>query len=224
VTTPGAVVWFKRDLRCRDHAPLVQAQHFDNAAALVVVEPAWLESPECDPRHVAFWLDSVAQLQAALAAKGLPLIVRVGAMPQMLQALRREFAFTHLFSHEETGPGWSYTRDLAVAAWCRDQGVVWTESPQSGVVRRLRSRSGWAARWAQRMNAPECTSKAASRRRQACGRPCCPRCQRCQRCMLWACQSRRSPSRPVVNTLPRRCCKASCPAVAATTAARCQAR
>ena len=157
VTAPGALVWFKRDLRCRDHAPLVQAQHFANAAALVVVEPAWLDSPECDPRHVAFWLDCVAQLQVALAARGMPLIVRMGAMPQVLQALRREFAFTHLFSHEETGPGWSYSRDLAVAAWCRDQGVEWTESPQTGVVRRLRSRSGWAARWAQRMQAPECT-------------------------------------------------------------------
>ena len=156
MTTPGAVVWFKRDLRCRDHAPLLQALHFESAAALVVIEPAWLESPECDARHVAFWLDCVAQLHVALAAKGLPLIVRVGAVPQVLHALRREFAFTHLFSHEETGPGWSYTRDLAVAAWCRDQGVVWTESPQTGVVRRLRSRNGWAARWAQRMNAPEC--------------------------------------------------------------------
>ena len=154
MTPTGALVWFKRDLRCSDHAPLAQAQHFERAAALVVVEPAWLESPECDARHVAFWLDSVTQLQAALAAKGLPLIVRVGAVPQVLHALRREFAFTHLFSHEETGSGWSYTRDLAVAAWCRAEGVAWTESPQTGVVRRLRSRNGWAARWAQRMDAP----------------------------------------------------------------------
>ncbi len=153
---PAALVWFKRDLRCRDHAPLAQALHFDSAAGLVVVEPAWLESPECDARHVAFWHSSVAQLQAALAAKGLPLIVRVGAMPQVLQELQRQFAFTHLFSHEETGPGWSYTRDLAVADWCRAQGVSWTEFPQTGVVRRLRSRSGWAARWARRMQAPEC--------------------------------------------------------------------
>ena len=112
----------------------------------MVIETAWLESPECDARHVAFWLDSVVQLQAALAAKGLPLIVRTGAVPQVLHELRREWAFTHLFSHEETGSGWSYSRDLAVAAWCRDQGVVWTESAQTGVVRRLRTRNGWAAR------------------------------------------------------------------------------
>jgi len=42
-----------------------------------------------------------------------------------------------------------------LAGWCRDQGVQWTEMPQTGVVRRLRSRAGWASQWAQRMNAHE---------------------------------------------------------------------
>jgi len=148
-------VWFKRDLRMRDHAPLAEAMHFENALGLVVIEPQWLQSPECDPRHVGFLLDCVTELQRDLAARGLPLLVRSGAMPQVLQSLRREVPFSHLFSHEETGPGWSYARDLAVAEWCRSQGVHWTESPQTGVVRRLRSRTGWAGRWAQRMNAPE---------------------------------------------------------------------
>ena len=155
MTATAALVWFKRDLRVRDHAPLAEAMHFESALGLLVIEPQWLQSPECDPRHVGFLLDCVAELQRDLAARGLTLLVRTGAMPEVLQALRREFAFTHLFSHEETGPGWSYTRDLAVAVWCRSQGVHWVESPQTGVVRRLRSRTGWAGRWAQRMNAPE---------------------------------------------------------------------
>jgi len=155
VTGPAALVWFKRDLRVRDHAPLAEAMRFENALGLVVIEPQWLASPECDPRHVAFLLDCVAQLKGDLAQRGLPLLVRCGAMPQVLQDLRREFAFTHLLSHEETGSGWSFARDLAVAEWCRAQGVEWVESPQTGVVRRLRSRTGWAGRWASRMNAPE---------------------------------------------------------------------
>ena len=158
MASPTALVWFKRDLRVRDHAPLAEAMHFDKAIGLVVIEPQWLESPECDPRHVGFLLACVAELQRDLAARGLPLLVRTGAMPQVLQSLRREFPFTHLFSHEETGTGWSYTRDLAVADWCRSQEVSWTELPQTGVVRRLRSRTGWAGRWAQRMNAPESTA------------------------------------------------------------------
>lgn len=153
--TSRALVWFKRDLRVRDHAPLTEAVRFDEALALFVIEPEWLASPECDARHVRFLLDALAPLRDDLAARGLPLVVRVGSALQVLAELRHEFAFGQLLSHEETGPGWSYARDRAVGAWCRAQGVAWQEFAQTGVVRRLRSRAGWAGRWAQRMNAPE---------------------------------------------------------------------
>ena len=51
---------------------------------------------------------------------------------------------TDLVSHEETGNLWTYARDRRVGAWARETGVRWTELPQSGVVRRLASRDGWA--------------------------------------------------------------------------------
>ncbi len=149
-----ALVWFKRDLRLQDHAPLAEAARCESALALFIIEPAWLASPECHPRHVTFLLESLAPLRDALAARGLPLLVRVGEAVQVLAELRRSFAFSHLFSHEETGPGWSYERDKAVARWCQTQGVAWTEWPQTGVVRRLKDRWGWAGRWQARMDAP----------------------------------------------------------------------
>ena len=158
-----ALVWFKRDLRLADHAPLTAAAACEEAAALFVIEPDWLASPEFDAQHLEFTLACLAPLRAALAARGLPLLVRVGPLPQVLAELRREFDFSHLFSHEETGPGWTYQRDLAVAAWCREAGVAWQEWPQTGVVRRLRSRSGWAGRWQQRMEAPQVAEAAAWR-------------------------------------------------------------
>ena len=34
MTGPAALVWFKRDLRVRDHAPLAAAQHVERALAL----------------------------------------------------------------------------------------------------------------------------------------------------------------------------------------------
>ena len=155
---PRALVWFKRDLRMHDHAPLVAAlqltaQHAD-ALALFIIEPEWLQSPECDTSHVDFCLACVAELRVALAARGLPLLVRVGSAVPVLAALHAELGFTHVLSHEETGPGWSYARDIAVGAWCKAQQVVWQEFTQTGVVRRLRSRTGWAKRWQARMDAP----------------------------------------------------------------------
>lgn len=148
------LVWLKRDLRLADHAPLAMAARAGQAVALYVVEPEWLASPECDAQHVAFARAQLRSLRVDMAARGLPLLIRFGAVPTVLAALHQAFPFTQLLSHEETGPGWSYKRDRAVARWCRRAGVNWTEVPQSGVVRRLRDRSGWARQWQERMDAP----------------------------------------------------------------------
>jgi deoxyribodipyrimidine photo-lyase len=149
-----ALVWFKRDLRVHDHAPLVAALAHTDALALFVIEPEWLQSPECDASHVDFALGCLSELRAALERRGLPLLVRVGKVVAVLQHLHQELAFTHLLSHEETGSDWSYARDVQVAAWCQTTGTLWQEFSQTGVVRRLRSRSGWAQRWQARMDAP----------------------------------------------------------------------
>ena len=151
---PRALVWFKRDLRIHDHAALAAAQAYGDALALFVIEPEWLQSPECDASHVDFALGCLAELRGALAALGMPLLVRVGSAVLVLAQLQQELGFTHLLSHEETGPGWSYARDVQVAAWCRANHIAWREFSQTGVVRRLRSRSGWALRWQARMDAP----------------------------------------------------------------------
>lgn len=149
-----ALVWFKRDLRLHDHAPLLAAADCDRALAVFVIEPEWLRSPEFAPRHLAYLLQCLRPLREALARRGLPLLVRSGSLPEVFEPLRRDYAFTHLFSHEETGPGWSYARDRAVARWCRAAGVSWRQWPQNGVVRGLRRREGWARQWQLRMDAP----------------------------------------------------------------------
>ena len=149
-----ALIWFKRDLRIHDHAALVAAQSHRDALALFVIEPEWLESPECDTSHVDFLLRCLAELRVALGQLGLPLWMRVGSAVTVLAQLHNEVGYTHLLSHEETGPGWSYVRDRQVASWCMSAGITWQEFTQTGVVRRLRSRSGWAERWQERMDAP----------------------------------------------------------------------
>jgi len=155
IASQRALVWFKRDLREHDHAALAAAQSHPDALGLFIIEPDWLQSPECDASHVDFALGCLRELRAALALRGMPLLVRVGHAVEVLDKLHAEVGFTHLLSHEETGSGWSYQRDLNVAAWCRLQRAQWQEFNQTGVVRRLRSRSGWAKRWQSRMDAPQ---------------------------------------------------------------------
>ena len=86
-----ALVWFKHDLRVRDHAPLAAAAHSAQALALFVIEPEWLNSAECAPQHLAFTLANLTDLRAELAQRGLPLLVRTGSMLDVLTELRRSF-------------------------------------------------------------------------------------------------------------------------------------
>ena len=89
MTAPTALIWFKRDLRVRDHAPLAEAARFEGALGLVVIEPEWLDSPECHHRHVHFLLDCVAELQRDLALRGLPLSMTEDNLAHMTQAAQK---------------------------------------------------------------------------------------------------------------------------------------
>ena len=154
LTPQRALVWFKRDLRVHDHAPLVAASAFADALAIFIIEPEWLSSPDCDASHVDFALTCLAELRIALAERGLPLLVRVGSAVPVLAQLHNELAFTHMLSHEETGAAWSYARDRHVARWCASTRINWQQFSQNGVVRGLSNRAGWAKRWQARMDAP----------------------------------------------------------------------
>ena len=140
------VVWFKRDLRVHDHAPLVRAAAQGPVLALYITEPSLLASDLFDASHAAF----IEQSLAALAH----LVRRWGEAVPVLQTLHQATGFTHLWSHEEIGQRLTWDRDRAVLAWCRATGVHWTELPQCGVVRPLPTRDGWARRWDRRMAAP----------------------------------------------------------------------
>ena len=148
------VVWFKRDLRIVDHAPLVEASCRGPVLPLYVVEPELWQQQDASARQWAFCREALVELRQALAALGMPLVVRRGEVVAVLARAHRHFGVAHLWSHEETGNGWTYARDRRVAAWARSQGIPWSERPQFGVVRPLPSREGWAGRWEARMASP----------------------------------------------------------------------
>lgn len=148
------LVWFKRDLRVADHEPLACAASRGPVAALYVYEPSVLRSPEFDACHLGFINDCLAELRDALARIGCPLLIRVGECPEVMREIHRTYGLHALWSHEETGLEVTYARDRRVGAWCRSQGIEWHELPQCGVIRRLKTRDGWARRWDRRMSMP----------------------------------------------------------------------
>lgn len=148
------VVWFKRDLRIHDHAPLLDAAAHGPVLCLYVLEPSLWAQPDSALQHFQFLRESLRDLAQQLRECGAPLQLAVGEAPEVLARLHALRPFARLVSHEETGNGATYTRDLAVARWCIRQGVEWREWPQHGVVRRLRSRDRWHVLWQAHMQAP----------------------------------------------------------------------
>ncbi|MEB3200598.1 MAG: FAD-binding domain-containing protein [Synechococcaceae cyanobacterium] len=148
---PLQIVWFKRDLRCADHEPLLLASRLGPVLPLVVVEPELWQQADASARQWAFVRECLLELRRELAALGQPLVVRLGTAVQVLEQARLRFGIAGLWSHQETGNGWTYARDRQVLAWARRHGIAWTELPPYGVTRRLASRDGWARRWQQRM-------------------------------------------------------------------------
>ncbi|WP_415402525.1 FAD-binding domain-containing protein [Tateyamaria sp. SN3-11] len=140
------VLWFKRDLRITDHPALARAAALGDVIPLYVFEPDYWAQTDVSGRQFDFVTESVAALRADLRGIGLTLVVRVGRVVDVLEDLSRAAPFNHLISHEETGSAWTYARDRDVAAWAAGQVVRWEELTQSGVIRRLNGRDGWAAR------------------------------------------------------------------------------
>ncbi len=87
--TGKTVVWFRRDLRLSDHAPLVAA------AQRGQVIPVYILPSEADEESLGaaskWWLHhSLKQLERALEAKGLRLIYRSGPLLQALDEICQE--------------------------------------------------------------------------------------------------------------------------------------
>jgi len=151
MTEPVHIVWFKRDLRVADHRPLAAAAKLGPVLPLYIVEPDLWAQPDASARQWAFAAESLTELQSALAALGQPLCVRVGDAVTIFRDIHERHGIASVWSHEETGNGFTFRRDLAVAAWAKAEGVPWHEPRQFGVIRRLKSRNGWASAWDQDM-------------------------------------------------------------------------
>lgn len=149
------VVWFKRDLRLTDHAPLAMAAASgEPVLALYIVEPGLWQQPDSSSRQWAFLRECLEDLDAGLRQRGNRLVVMTGEAVDVLARLHRLRPITALHAHEETGTLWTYARDKAVARWARQASVPFLETQHFGVWRRLSSRDGWAARWDRMMGTP----------------------------------------------------------------------
>ncbi|WP_111494544.1 FAD-binding domain-containing protein [Marinobacter bohaiensis] len=142
------LVWFKRDLRIQDHAPLAAAAEYgEPVLPLYVVEPDYWQLPDTSRRQWAFIADSLASLHRQLTRLGAPLRVERGEVTAVFERLHQTHGIKRVLAHEETGNDWTFRRDRRVIDWCTERGIAFREWSQFGVVRRLPDRDLWDQAW-----------------------------------------------------------------------------
>jgi deoxyribodipyrimidine photo-lyase len=147
------IVWFKRDLRVNDHAPLLAASKLNiPMLPLYVVEPDYWKKSFSSRRHWHFIYDCLYDLNVSLTNLGQPLIVKVGDICDIIESIQAEYNICGVYSHEETGNLWTFNRDIRVKKICTVNNIPTHEYPSNGIVRKLSSRNNWSAIRNQRMS------------------------------------------------------------------------
>ena len=148
------VVWYRRDLRTEDHQPLSLASAAGGCLPLFIADDSIWQAPDASPNQWDFVADSLRELRQALAALGLPLLIRHGTSLEIFKHLHRLLKISAVYSHRETVNRVSRRRDNTIGVWLKSQSIPWHQSTVGGVIPGLRSRDGWAARWEQTMGHP----------------------------------------------------------------------
>ena len=149
-----SVVWFKRDLRVHDHAALHEALKNGPTLCLYLIEPTLWSTACVATQHYQFLLESLRDLYKEIKHRGSVLHVVTGEAVDVFDRLYHLAPFHLLCSHEETGDAVSYERDRAVARWCRQRSIAWSQSQQFGVTRGLKDRDHWKKFWDQHIKQP----------------------------------------------------------------------
>ena len=125
----SALVWFRRDLRVRDHAALHHAlKHHGRVHCVFVFDTAILDPlPSRQDRRVEFIWQSVKELDDELSGlrPGAGLVVRHGDAREVLPRLAQEWGVQEVVCSEDYEPD-AIRRDDAVARALEASGVAFT--------------------------------------------------------------------------------------------------
>jgi len=152
------IVWFKRDLRLEDHAPLKAAIEDGRPTLLLYTfEPHLIEDEKTkyDLRHWRFVWESLRELNQRLEAHQTLIHICYAPSLQVFTYLKERYDVQHLYSYRETGIWATYQRDKEVAAWAKEAGVRWVEFQTGGVIRGLKNRKQWPKRYIEVLSAPQ---------------------------------------------------------------------
>jgi deoxyribodipyrimidine photo-lyase len=149
------IVWFKRDLRLKDHEALTTA--INNGLPIILIycfEPSLVRAAQSGDRHWRFVWQSLEDMNRDLAQWDAKVHIFYQEVLPVFQCLSTQFKVQQVFSHVETGIKITYDRDKAIADYFSSQGIVWNEFQQQGVTRGRKDRRNWSKDWYAFMTGP----------------------------------------------------------------------
>ncbi|MGF1537920.1 MAG: cryptochrome/photolyase family protein [Elainellaceae cyanobacterium] len=148
------LVWFRRDLRIHDHAPLYRAARRGAVVPVFVLDRALLHHPETAPARVQFMLESLGTLDQDLQSRGGRLILRYGDPVAVLPELVRQTQAEGIYAYVDFERIYGRVRDARLNRTLAEQGmkVRWFEPP--GTTAALVSYPRYRNLWFEQMDQP----------------------------------------------------------------------
>jgi deoxyribodipyrimidine photo-lyase len=149
------IVWFKRDLRLSDHAPLQKASVTNEPTLLLYLfEPSVMNNYDSDIRHWRFVYESLADLNLRLREYDLEILICHDEAETVFEKLCETFNVKNISSYQETGVKLTYKRDKSLQKLFKSKNVTWQESQTSGIQRGLMHRKTWKEDWYDEVQKP----------------------------------------------------------------------
>lgn len=149
------VVWFKRDLRLRDHEPLKKAIESGLPVILVYFfEPELVAAPQSDARHWRFAYQGLQDINFQLASFDTKVHFYCTRPLDFFEKLIPIYQVKTVYSHIETGIKVTFDRDSSMKRFFKENHIIWNEYAQQGVKRGRRNRKNWSQEWYAMMSQP----------------------------------------------------------------------
>ena len=149
------IIWFKRDLRLKDHLPLKKAVDSDLPLLMIyVLEPSLISAPYSDDRHWRFVIESINDINEKLKSLEQRIVILYGEVINVFKGILNHYQIENVFSHMETGTWLTYQRDISVGEFLEEKNIVWREYQYNAVIRGLRNRDTWNEKRTKIINDP----------------------------------------------------------------------
>jgi deoxyribodipyrimidine photo-lyase len=148
------LLWFRRDLRLRDHPALARAAQRGSVVPVFILDPSLLHHPETGSARVSFMLECLRSLDRELRQHGGYLVLRYGQPEQILPELIRQTGADGVYALEDIERVYGRVRDYRINQVLeREQlRIRWFDCP--GLTKDLIEYPAYRDLWFQEMRAP----------------------------------------------------------------------